>query len=142
MEKAAKELAPLLNQWTDNENHTRQCFERLKGRLESKDGVHFKCVARPGISYSLRVAHDNQQERDLFAMVDVIDDDPDDRWLSVCFYGDMISDPDELGDYVPEGLMGEDATCFDVYQWDDELLPYIEARLDEACRAAAQCGEN
>jgi len=137
MDTAAKEITTLLNDWTDNENKTKKCFTRLRERLETKDGVCFKCVARPGISYSLRAAHNNQHDRGLFAMVDVIDDDPADRWLSVCFYGDMISDPKELGDYVPEGLLGEDATCFDVYQWDDELLPYIEARLDEACKAAA-----
>lgn len=68
-------------------------------------------------------------------MVDVIEDAP--RWLSVCFYGEMITDPDEQGDFVPEGLLGEDAICFDIDQYDDALLQYVEARLDEAYRSAS-----
>lgn len=71
-------------------------------------------------------------------MVDVIDDDPANRWLSVCFYGEMISDPDENGDFVPEGLLGEDALCFDIDAWEDDLLVYVEKRLDEAYSAAGR----
>jgi hypothetical protein len=62
--------------------------------------------------------------------MDVIDEDP--RWLSVCFYGDMITDPEEKGDLVPEGLMGEDGYCFDVDENDPEHIDYICRRLDEA----------
>ena len=69
-------------------------------------------------------------------MVDVIEDDP--RWLSVCFYGDMISDPEEKGDFVPGGLLGQDARCFDINQYSEEELRYIKARMDEACTAAAR----
>jgi hypothetical protein len=68
-------------------------------------------------------------------MVDVIEDDP--RWLSVCFYGEMITDPEEKGDFVPEGLLGEDAVCFDVEERDEKLITYIETRLDEACQSAS-----
>ena len=45
-------------------------------------------------------------------MVDIIDDDPADRWLSVCFYDELVDDPKGLGDEVPGGLLGEDAKCF------------------------------
>jgi len=67
-------------------------------------------------------------------MVDVIEVDP--RWLSVCFYGEMITDPEEAGDYVPEGLLGEDAVCFDIETHDADRLAYVTARIDEAYRAA------
>jgi hypothetical protein len=67
-------------------------------------------------------------------MVDVIEDNP--RWLSVCFYDEMITDPEEKGDFVPEGLLGEDAVCFDIEELDEELIRYIEIRLDEAYRSA------
>ncbi|WP_281491932.1 hypothetical protein [Desulfosarcina cetonica] len=67
-------------------------------------------------------------------MVDVIEDAP--RWLSVCFYGDMISDPEDMGDFVPEGLLGEDAMCFDIDRWDDHLIAYVESRMDEAWQYA------
>ena len=69
-------------------------------------------------------------------MVDVIEDDP--RWLSICFYGEMIADPEEKGDFVPEGLIGEDAVCFDLEQRDEALIRYIETRMDEAYRNAAK----
>jgi ADP-ribose pyrophosphatase YjhB (NUDIX family) len=104
------------------------------------DGVRFDWKARPGVTYSLRAAHAAQKNRSLFAMVDVIDDDPENRWLSVCFYGEMITDPEERGDEVPGGLLGEDASCFDVDAWDEELLAYVEARLAEAHASAAKDG--
>ncbi len=69
-------------------------------------------------------------------MVDVIEDDP--RWLSVCFYGDSISDPDEKGDFVPKGLLGEDAVCFDLEAYDEEDLGYLEGRIDEARLGASR----
>jgi hypothetical protein len=48
----------------------------------------------------------------------------------------MISDPDEAGDFVPEGLLGEDAVCFDIEAYDPQRLAYVTARIDEACHAA------
>ena len=65
-------------------------------------------------------------------MVDVIDDDPESRWLSVCFYGDDITDPDELGDLVPQGLLGEDGYCFDVTEHDARIIAYLGDRIGEA----------
>jgi hypothetical protein len=65
-------------------------------------------------------------------MIDVIDDDPKARWLSVCFYGDMIQDPDEHGDFIPEGLLGADGHCFDIDEADESLLQYVRARIQEA----------
>ena len=69
-------------------------------------------------------------------MVDVIEDEP--RWLSVCMYQDLVSDPDEEGDFVPGGLLGEDAICFDMETASDTQLAYIRERIDEACAKAAQ----
>ena len=121
-----------LSQWTDNARQTKKAFHRLQDHLVRKPALAFEMVARPGVSYSLRAKHGRQNQRPLFAMIDIIDDDPDQRWLSVCFYGEMISDPDEIGDFVPEGLLGEDAHCFDIEAWDDHLMTYVMARLDEA----------
>lgn len=49
----------------------------------------------------------------------------------------MISDPDGIGDFVPEGLLGENAHCFDIEEWDEERLQYVTDRLDEAYAQAA-----
>jgi len=63
-------------------------------------------------------------------MVDVIEDQL--RWLSICFYSWMISDPDEKGVFIPEGILGDDAVCFDLEEYNEDEIQYIEARFDEA----------
>jgi len=103
-------------------------FEDLKAMANA--GIEFN--ERPGISYSLRGMHKNGKDRPLFVMIDVIDDDPKERWLSVCFYGDTIADPDEEGDLIPEGLLGDDGYCFDLDQADESLTAYVRNRIQEA----------
>ena len=133
-----EELTTFLDTWSTDPNRTKPCFLAFKEHLESLDGVRFNFIARPGITYSLRVAHANQQKRGLFAMVDIIDDDPADRWLSVCFYNELVDDPKGLGDEVPGGLLGEDAKCFDLYESDNSKMEYIKDRLCAACEAASR----
>jgi len=132
-----EELTTFLDTWTTDPNQTKGCFQCFKEHLEGLEDVALDFVARPGITYSLRATHANQTKRGLFAMVDIIDDDPADRWLSVCFYKELVDDPDEIGDEVPEGLMGEDAKCFDLYEGDDTQVSYIKNRLSAACLSAA-----
>ena len=110
-------------------------FLHFREYLSQKERVVLDYIARPGLTYSLRAVHENQKEKELFVMVDVIEDDP--RWLSICFYGEMIKDPEEKGDFVPEGLLGEDAVCFDIEEKDDALIGYVETRIDEAWQTAA-----
>jgi hypothetical protein len=132
------ELTDLLAAWEDTPQRTRAAFEHLRDHLTAKDNLKLSFIPRPGVTYSLRAQHTEQRQRDLFVMVDVIDDDPLDRWLSVCFYKEMVSDPEDNGDFVPEGLLGEDALCFDIEAWEENLLAYVKKRLDEAFRFAGQ----
>lgn len=136
--KTERELNTFLDEWKvtadTNKTGTRESFLHFKSYLAKKDGVVLDFVARPGVTYSLRAVHTNQTTKNLFVLVDVIEDA--NRWLSVCFYSDMITDVDEKGDLVPGGLMGEDAVCFDLEEYDENLIRYIEARLDEACASA------
>lgn len=134
MSDALKELDAFIEAWADTEEKNKEAFLRLKTHLQAMTDVRLEFLPRPGVTYSLRAVHPNQKDKSLFAMVDVIEDDP--RWLSVCFYGEMITDPDEKGDFVPEGLLGEDAMCFDIEAYDEDDLSYVEARLTEACRNA------
>jgi len=124
------QAAAFLADWPDEP--MRRSFADLSELLCGLPGVSCDFVARPGVSYSLRPRHAAQKDRALFAMIDVIDDQP--RWLSVCFYEDMISDPDGAGDLVPGGLAGSDGYCFDISEAD--RLPYVRARLMEAFAAA------
>ena len=137
-----KALDELLQNWTDTPHLTKKVFLHLKDHLSNRPRLTLDFNARPGVTYSLRAKHDHQHQRPLFTMIDIIDDDPANRWLSVCFYGEMISDPDEIGDFVPEGLLGEDAHCFDIEEWDKGLLQYVTDRIDEAYVQAALKGVN
>lgn len=130
------DLGTFIEQWEETPERNKAMFLHFKEYLSQKEGVTLKFVPRTGLTYSLRAVHAAQKKRELFVMVDVIEDTP--RWLSVCFYGEMISDPDEQGDFVPQGLLGEDAVCFDIEKWDDELIGYVDARLDEAWQSASQ----
>ena len=126
------EVQRFLDEWTDDALGIKPVFQFLYGSLQEKAGVRLEWISRPGISYSLRATHEDQKNRPLFVMLDVIDDDPEQRWLSVCFYGDMITDPDELGDLIPGGLLGSDGYCFDISEEDDALREYVGVRIQEA----------
>lgn len=128
----------LMDVWTDTGSGTRKAFAQIVDHLNHMDHITLEFIARPGISYSLRPRHENQTDYTLFAMVDVIDDDPDERWLSVCFYSEMITDPDEMGDLIPEGLLGEDGYCFDLDEYDEDEVNYLKQRLTEAFEHAGR----
>ncbi|MGI6657382.1 MAG: hypothetical protein ACOX5Z_11320 [Desulfobulbus sp.] len=127
-------LEQFLDGWNESAEGNRAGFLRLRDRLAGFAGIEISFHPRPGLTYSLRGSVPGGA-RPLFVMVDVIEDEP--RWLSVCFYGDLVQDPEERGSFVPGGLLGEDALCFDLERCDDgEGLAYVEARIDEAYRAA------
>lgn len=121
-----------LDEWSEDSLGTKPIFQALFDDLLKKNDAGFEFHERPGVSYSLRGIHRAQQDRPLFVMIDVIDDDPKQRWLSVCFYGDMIQDPDEIGDLIPEGLLGADGYCFDITEADRNLEKYVRNRIQEA----------
>ncbi|MBF0376186.1 MAG: hypothetical protein HQK72_01770 [Desulfamplus sp.] len=133
-----EELNKFIEDWQDTESNIKKIFTEIMEHLKSMEGVSLSFNARKGVSYSLRPKHNNQKERTLFAMVDIIDDNPEQRWLSTCFYGDMITDPDERGDLIPGGLLGSDGYCFDIEEYDELTVEYIKARLDEACKNASK----
>lgn len=127
-----------IDTWTETESKNRQAFIEIYEHLKTLEDTTFDFNERPKLSYSLRPRHNSQKNRSLFAMVDVIDDDPDERWLSVCFYGEMITDPDESGDLIPEGLLGEDGYCFDLYEYDTDEINYLKQRLSQAHKNAKE----
>ena len=98
-------------------------------------GTRLELTARPGVSYSLRALHPGCAPRPLFALADVVED-PDGRWLSACFYADAVTDPEELGNTVPLGLLGEDGHCFDIDGTDSSMVAYVQGRIVEAHAAA------
>lgn len=135
---AVRAIESFIGSWVGESQPMRDWFELFFKELSKKEDVALSFVARPGVSYSMRPKHQHQTDRDLFAIVDVIDDDPEERWLSVCFYGDMITDPEERGEVIPGGLAGSDGYCFDMFENDPELAQYLVLRFNEAETSAAK----
>ncbi len=122
-----------LSGWTEDQGGTKTAFIKIIELLEAKEDVSLSFKDRYGICHSLRATRAGQEWRPYFILVDVIDDDPSDRWLSICFYADMIEDPLHLGNLVPEGIKNLDGYCFDLEEgWDDEIIDYLSARIEEA----------
>jgi hypothetical protein len=133
-EKEMAEMSELLESWTTDPQNLKSAFVKFRDQIAEKKGAILSFNSRPGVSYSLRATIESGGEKKwpLFVMADIIDDDPENRWLSICFYGDMITDPDEEGDLVPGGLLGEDGYCFDLTEHDESMISYIGQRIDEA----------
>ena len=122
--------------WSDNESRTKQALEELLESMKPLPGLSSDFKARPGVSYSFRILCPSVK-RGLLALMDIIDDEPANRWLSVCFYADLIQDPEDRGDLIPGGLLGEDGYCFDLEAYDPQAVAYLQARLQEAYQALA-----
>jgi hypothetical protein len=134
MDEVKTAVEAFLATWADSPDRNKQGFIRLTDVLFGKEGVALEFYPRPGVTYSLRAAVPGHS-RPLFVMVDVIEDQP--RWLSVCFFGDMVQDPEEQGAFVPGGLLGQDALWFDLDACTEEAVSYVMARIEEASQAAA-----
>ncbi len=130
--KVVADIETFLADWPGTDQPLREVFRLFYQKLSAMAGVTLSFTARPGVSYSLRPRRDQGDGRDFFAIVDVIDDEPEARWLSVCFYQDMITDPEGLGQAIPGGLAGSDGYCFDIYDDNPVLTDYLVARLSEA----------
>ncbi len=135
MIETKRDVEEFIESWVDNSKKIKKAYVKLKEYLEKKEGVFFKFKARPGINYSLRCSYSNKK-RNLFVVMDVIDDNLEDRWISVCFFKDMIKDSEKKGYLIPEGLSGEDGYCFNLDKWDEYDIKYLKDRLKEAYQNA------
>lgn len=133
-----KELDSFLASWEEDPLNAKLAFEEYRDFLSAQPGIRLDFKSRPGVSYSLRAGNAAQKDRDLFVLVDVVDDEPANRWLSICFYADMTDDPDEVGDFVPAGLLGEDALCFNLDEDDPAVKNYIMERIRKAAARARE----
>ncbi len=139
-QEGAPALAKVLEEWPAGQEGLKQAFVTLKSHAESKEGAVWSFVSRPGVSHSLRFDLDPRPQgrrRPVFFLVDVVI--AGELFLSVCFYQDEISDPQELGNAIPQGLFQETGYCFDVDSdncAEAELLAYLEERIDQAHASA------
>jgi hypothetical protein len=139
-EQEEKDLAEFLDSWKADESGVKEVFHHIRNLFLQKKEVVFQFVYRPGVSGSFRAftKESDEHERTLVALTDIIDDDPENRWISICFYGEMINDPEEEGDLVPGGLMGQDGYCFDIMGHDESMVSYLDRRIEEAWSKALE----
>lgn len=122
-------------EWTTDQRRVRPLFLDLLARLTAWD-ASLDFVVREGVSASLRAAWPRPaSDRPLFCLVDVVQDEGG-PWLSVCFYADDVTDPENLGNLVPQGLLGEDGYCFDVEEPNPAVERYLAERMAQAAAAA------
>lgn len=133
-----KEIEEFMDSWQIDPLMAKPVFKHFYESLMENPNVELAFKSRPGISYSLRAKNKAQKKRDLFVLIDVVDDEPTSRWLSVCFYADLVTDPEDMGDVVPQGLLGEDAICFNLDEDDPHTRDYILKRVVEASRNASK----
>jgi hypothetical protein len=136
--QGAKEFGEFLALWPPAQEGLRRAYLWLKERAESLPGAVWSFIPRPGVSYSLRfdlVPRPSGRQRQVYFLVDVVGA-AGEFFLSVCYYEDEVSDPDELGNAIPQGLFMETGYCFDVDGFDEKQLAYLDARLNEAHAAA------
>lgn len=132
-------LDQFLEQWPSAEAGLKKSLLAYRRGVLALPGVGEGFLPRPGVSYSLRWDLDPRPEgrvKPLFAMADVVPLGEEELMLSLCFYGDDISDPDELGNLIPGGLFGQDGYCFDLEGDDPELVAYCLKRAAEALDVA------
>lgn len=127
-------LDSFIQDWQDDTG-SKELFCAIKA-LGEELGLSFEYVGRPGVSHSLRLGWPGAP-RPFFTMADVIDDDPEARWLSVCMYADVASDPEERGDLVPKGLNDQDALCFDLDAPEEDDRRYILEVIRQTAAKAA-----
>jgi hypothetical protein len=137
-----KDMMKLFDAWSHDPQNMKTAFLELKDKFQGSGDVTFSFKSRPGVSFSFRVKarKSRQNNRPLFALMDIVDDQSESRWLSICFYSDLVTDPEGEGNLVPEGILGEDGYCFDLFEYDRGLITYIEQRVDEAY-ANVQAGQ-
>lgn len=133
-----QEIEEFVKGWQEQVPVAKECFVSLLETIKSLDGISCTFSARPGVSYSLRPRHFMQRNRDFFMVLDVIDDDPGARWLSICFYDDLVTDPEGRGEVIPGGLPDGDGYCFNLLNEDRGFVEYLKKRCVEACSALSE----
>ncbi|MBW1709162.1 MAG: hypothetical protein JRG97_07635 [Deltaproteobacteria bacterium] len=133
------QLDDIITAWPQDQSELRKAFISLAAEIEMKPGTTMDLVSRPEISHSIRAKASHARvgrERPLYTMLDVITPRMGPWMLSLCFYEDEITDVQEYGQAVPQGLYGETGYCFDLDVFDQKPVDYLKERIAEAYRAA------
>jgi len=137
-----KQLAVLISSWPEDQDGLRHAFQALVEFIQAQPDTGLSLVSREDVSHSVRAEALKPapgRNRPLYSMLDVVTPRQGPWFLSICFFEDEISDPEELGDAIPGGLYNETGYCFDLDDHDPAQVAYLKERLAEA-RAASNQG--
>jgi len=121
--------------WPADQEGLARAFEELTRSAAQMTETVVEVITRLGVSHSFRatlIDPSGKRVRPVYFLVDVVVSSSDPWFLSVWYYEDEITDPEELGNPIPQGLFQETSYCFDVGAYDPELLGYLRDRLAEA----------
>ncbi len=134
-----KALRQFLDTWPSDQQGLKDAYVEFVEMVKGLPDTECRFVSRPGISHSFRANAEEgrtERKRPVFLLMDVVSEKDGPYWLSLCFYGDEIQDPDEEGDAIPQGLFGETGYCFDMDEYDEAKQEYLKTRIEEAHKAA------
>lgn len=132
------EIKNFIEGWGNESPKVKSMAKSMCDCLCNVPNLEFAYRGRPGISHSLRIGPGSDPDRPFFALIDVIDDEPEARWLSICMYADLVDDPKDLADPIPGGLDGNDAMCFDLDEDAEDTITYV---LDVLVKASQKVKE-
>lgn len=125
----------LLN-WGEDSLEVKELFTRLYGLLRQCPALTLSWNARPEVVYALRATLKEAKSADIsgdIARMDIIDDDPEERWLSIRLNAALAGRCRKDWEVLPGGLSGHDALCIDVDEQEegisDDLLELFASSL-------------
>ena len=128
----------VIDDWPASQDSLKHAYIELTFEVRSRSESVCEVVTRQGVTHSFRAgtSRDLKSARPVFVLIDTVVSDVDPWFLSVCFYEDEITDPEESGEAIPGGLLGETGYCFDLEEYDEDYVAYLKTRIAEAHGAA------
>ena len=96
--------------WPADQEGLARAFEELTRSAAQMTETVVEVITRLGVSHSFRAAlldPSGKRVRPVYFLVDVVVSSTDPWFLSVCYYEDKITDPEELGNPIPQDLFQE-----------------------------------
>lgn len=134
------EIDCFLRDWGLDSLEVKRLFSQLYKLLQGCPALTLHWDARPEVVYSLRAALKEAKSPGIsgdVALIDIIDDDPEERWLSIRLNAELIGCCHKEWEILPGGLSGHDALCIDVDENEEGLSDYLVELFEDALKKLA-----
>ena len=119
--------------WEEDVPGIKALFMEIVRRLNQTSRIVVSFIALDPAGGAVRAMRPDMQ-RPLIALLEFPEDSPAPCSLSIRFYDNAVDDPKSLGDWIPRGLLGEDARSFTVEKNQPALADYVLECLDGVLR--------